>query len=308
MDNHEEMHDKSADSDDVYVASAVDSQTPPHHPPSGRWFTLLSVSAVIALVMGPVVYLGLPGEISRWYVAAAMELQLDGETDKAIQRLEIAESWSPDNPVLYTYRGDWKLEEGDYRGSIQEYKRALQMNKSYTNALVQRSQALQHLGRHDEAIADWKTLLEDHSFGFSGRRAMFLNGLAYAQALGNTELDAALENVEEAVRLVGQDGAILDTRGFIHYLRGDLESAIADLDLAVKKIEAGFKPQLRDHETRQYVDRRTAEANLRKAAQSVAVIHYHRALVYDALGKPGEAETDRRRVRELGFEPDDNLF
>ena len=308
MDNHDERHGRSVEDQGVYVASVVNPLTSPNRPPSGRWGVLLLVSAVIALVMGPVIYLGLPGEISRWYVAAAMELQLDGETDQALHRLEIAESWSPDNPVLYTYRGDWRLQEGDYRGSIEEYNRALQVNKSYTNALVQRSQALQHLGRHDEAIADWKTLLEKHSYGFASRRAMFLNGLAYAQAVGEKELDAALENVEEALSLVGQDGAILDTRGFIHYQRGDLKSARTDLDLAVETIEDSFKPYQQVHQTHQYVDRRTADADLRKLAQSVAVIRYHRALVYDALNKPDQAEKDRRRVRELGFEPGEGLF
>jgi tetratricopeptide (TPR) repeat protein len=294
--------------EDTVLASAVDSKSEPQPPPSGQSRAWLPILAAILLVAGPLVYLALPDEIARWYVAAAMERQLDGETERALACLEKAEFWSPGNPALYTCHGDWKLEQNDYAGSVEQYNRALQMDPSYTAALVGRSQALQHLGRHDQAIADWKRLLEKHSGGFSGRRAMFLNGLAYAQALGNTELESALENVNAALDLVGHDGAILDTRGYIHYQRGDYKSARADLDLAVSMIEKAFEPHQKERDTRQFVDRRTHEADFRTLAKSVAVIRYHRALAYDALDKPDQAERDRRRVRELGFEPGEDLF
>jgi hypothetical protein len=40
----------------------------------------------------------------------------------------------------------------------------------------------------------------------------------------------------------------------------------------------------------------------------VAVIRYHRALLFDKIGKPKEAESDRQRVRELGYTPTPSLF
>jgi tetratricopeptide (TPR) repeat protein len=305
MENHDARHEQTAADENVVMASSAGAPTASQRPSGGRWLVAASVAAAFVLVMGPVIYLGLPEEISRWYVAAAMELQLDGDTGEALQRMERAESWSPENPVIYAYRGDWKLEDGDYRGSLDEYNRALRINNGYRWALVQRSQALQHLGRHEEAIADWKRLLENESYLFSARRATTLNGLAYAQALGKTELESALENVEQALRLVGQNAAMLDTRGFIHYQRGDLKSARSDLELAVRMIEDDFREY---GQTKQYIRRHEYEAGLRMLAQSVAVIRYHRALVYEGLDKPDEAEKDLQRVRELGFAPGDDLF
>jgi hypothetical protein len=47
---------------------------------------------------------------------------------------------------------------------------------------------------------------------------------------------------------------------------------------------------------------------LKEVDRTTAVIRYHRALVLEALRRPDEAAGDYRRVRELGFEPDEKLF
>ena len=51
-----------------------------------------------------------------------------------------------------------------------------------------------------------------------------------------------------------------------------------------------------------------AQAQLPLQQRSIAVLHYHRGLVYERLGRQDEADADYRRVRELGFEPGDDLF
>ena len=40
----------------------------------------------------------------------------------------------------------------------------------------------------------------------------------------------------------------------------------------------------------------------------MAVIRYHRGLLYEAMGQTEAAERDFRRVRELGYEPGPQLF
>ena len=84
-------------------------------------------------------------------------------------------------------------------------------------ALLNRSQAFQHLGLHKEAIRDWKKLVELGRSAPDHQRAVLLNGLAYAQALGNVELKEALENIIQAINLAGENAAMLDTRGYIHF-------------------------------------------------------------------------------------------
>ncbi len=200
------------------------------------------------------------------------------------------------------------LEDELFQKALEDYDRALALEPDHLWALIQRCEVFQHLGRHAEAIRDWKKLMDRHQSASAEQRAVFLNGLAYAQSLDNRkspELDKALENITQALNLVGQNAAMLDTRGYIHYRRGNLAAAIADLNLAVQRMEQEHKEM---QQTRQYVDRREFERELQKSRKSLAVIRYHRAVVFDALGKPTEADADRQRVRELGFAPGPSLF
>jgi tetratricopeptide (TPR) repeat protein len=303
--HNEEIPNKPADEEAVVLATVADPGERSSASPPNRWLGRLFILATIVLVLGPVTYIGLPAEIARWYVAAAIEKRLEGDTAGALADLQAALSWAPDNATVFTQRGDWNLQDGRYLESLEDYNRALQHEPGDAWALVQRSQALQHLQRHKEAIADWKKLVQLHEYATSGRRAMYLNGLAYAQALGNTELDSALENIEQALNLRGQNAAMLDTRGFIHYLRGEYTPAGSDLEVAVQEVE----DELREFEQSSlYVDRREYERQLEEVRKSVAVIRYHRALLNDQLNKAEAAAADRQRVRELGFEPNEGLF
>jgi len=294
--------------DQEETAGSTGSAVSPSPSPRGRWAGRLAILIAVLIALGPVLYFGLPAEVARWHVAAATEMWLDGKKPEALARLDVALRWARESAEIYACRADWMLEDEQFRKALEDYDRALALDPNHLWALIQRSEVFQHLGRHAEAIRDWKKLVERHWSASAEQRADFLNGLAYAQSLDNAknpELDKALENVIQALNLAGQNPAMLDTRGYIHYRRGNLEAAEADLNLAV----AGMETQHRAFEqSRQYTDRREFARQLKKSRRSLAVIRYHRALVYDALGKSKEAEADRLRVRQLGFTPAPSLF
>ena len=52
----------------------------------------------------------------------------------------------------------------------------------------------------------------------------------------------------------------------------------------------------------------TIKRGLADIRRNVAVIRYHRALVWEKLGEQDKADADNRRVRELGCEPGPKLF
>ena len=56
------------------------------------------------------------------------------------------------------------------------------------------------------------------------------------------------------------------------------------------------------------IDLRVIRRERKQFDESVAVIRYHRMLVLENLGRSDDAERDRQRVIELGFEPNDELF
>jgi len=262
---------------DVVLASLADSE--PHGSPHRRkWIRRLVILGAVALVLGPLLYALVPAEISRWYEASAIEKHLDGDAAGAVEDLGQALRWDPENSSAHRHRG----------------------------------RVFQHLGRHQEAIADWKELVKIHENHSASQRATTLNDLAYAQAVGvhagaveEAELEEALETVQLALETEGDNPAMLDTRGFIYYLQDDLEAAKSDMDAAVTQMEEFLA---KAEEASQIADRRGFEMQLKTVRQSVAVIRYHRALVCDKLGETDRAERDRRRVRELGYEPDDKLF
>lgn len=288
-------------SNDVVLATLADQ--PPRRAPS--WTARLAILATLVLVLGPVLYTGLPQEIARWYTAAAAERQLEGDLDGALALLDKALAWNPNDAHVFLLRGDWKLAGKDYQGSLADYDQAAERDPKNLIVYIQRSQAFQHLGRHREAIADWQKLSDLSSRAGPENRAVVLNGLAYAMALGNTDLDEAIAHIEQAIRRVGDNAAMLDTRGFIHLLRSNLDPAKRDLDMAVELAEVELKQA---QTQRNYVDHREHVKEVDQRKQALAVIRYHRALLHDRLAQPRQAEADRRRVRQLGFEPTPDLF
>jgi len=282
-----------------------DSTIEPRPPTNGRWMGRLVILIVVFLALGPVLCLEMPAEVARWYQAAAMERWIAGDKVEALEHLDASLRWAPARADAFVCRGDWRLDEQEFYQAIDDYNAALQREPGQGMALINRSLAYQHLGLHEQAIQDWKTLVDLRRSTSGPQRAVLLNGLAYAQALGNVELKDALENVIQAINLVGENPAMLDTRGFIHFLGGNFEAAWPDLNSAV----AGMEREVRQLEqTRQYINQAEFEGKLTEHRKSLAVIRYHRALVLDALDKPEEAESDRRRVRELGYTPGPDLF
>lgn len=274
-------------------------------PRTGRWLGRLVIVVVIFLALGPVLSLETPAEIARWYQAAAMEHWIAGDKPQALKHLETSLRWAPTRAEAFVCRGDWRLDEQQFQQAIDDYNSALQLEPRQVTALINRSLACQHLGLHQQAIQDWKKLLELHGSASGPQRAMLLNGLAYAQALGNVELKEALENIIQAINLVGENPAMLDTRGYIHFLSGNFEAANTDLDAAVSGMERELAVLER---TRQYIDHTEFEQQLAESRHSLAVLRYHRAMILEALGRPGQAEADLRRVQELGHTPGPELF
>ncbi len=265
----------------------------------------LAILAMIVLVLGPLLWLELPSEIARWRQAYAMELWRAGDKSAALAQIEDSLRWDPTQADALACRGDWRLEAGEYQKAIDDYDEALQRNPRHVTARINRSVAFQHLGLHARAIADWKELLGFAQNADPRQRAVLLNGLAYAQALGQQDLEDALTNVDQALSLAGENAAMLDTRGYIRFLNGDFKAARGDLDLAVEQAEAEFQ---RFEARTDYLDQAEREHQLREYRRNLAVIRYHRALILESLDRPFEAEHDRLRVKNLGFFPGPDLF
>lgn len=273
---------------------------------AGVFFIVL----MVGLVVGPIAYVELPREIIRWHLAAAIERHINGDLDAAIGSLDRLIEKSPNNDDLLTERAAWRLENRQYAVALKDADKALRLSPDRASTLELRSQIYQHLARHRDAIRDWDRLVTVAQSSFGPSLGAALNGRAYARALAKQDLDLALADIEEALQREGENSAMLDTRGFIRYQQGDPNGSLADLDKAVRMAEEEYEKLSKQVDAGRLgtIDPRQFELELKKFAQSVAVIRYHRSMAYERSGKPDLAEQDRRRVKTLGFEINEHLL
>ncbi len=273
------------------------SQDPPSHAssrPSAPRRIRLWVWLLVAAMIGPCAYVQAPREVGRWYLAAAQVERDAGNREVADRFMARAQSWASDVPGLLLMRAQWLQKDGQYEPALEVLNDLDDRLPDNPTILALRSEVLQHLGRHEEAIADWKSLDRMSLTGGIPSRPEALNGMAYARAVGNLQLDEALAGVEEALTIEPGDPMILDTRGFILYRQGKHIAALEDMDAAVKGVEHWLK---------------APPPNRFISKQGVAVVRYHRALVLEELGRFAEAKLDRARAKVLiGREPDETLF
>jgi tetratricopeptide (TPR) repeat protein len=284
------------------------SSSAPPQPGLSRWIV---IAAAILLVAGPLLGGGLHYERARWRIAAGIERWLDDDLPTALEHLDAAIALAPDYARAYELRGQWRIFAQDYAGALQDAEKVLEFDPTSQSGFHLKADALVYLDRANEAMQAWNEYAKLEKETLGEVQPVTLNGVAYYRALANTRLLQAQDEINKAIEELGPDPALLDTRGFIRYRLKQHRAALEDIDPAVIAVERMRDEQRHQAKTgvgRSILDPRTAEWELKLLDRNVAVIRYHRGLVYEALGRATEAERDFRRVRELGFEPGSNLF
>lgn len=276
-------------------------RTPRRKIPRRAALTIVLVVAVVLGILGSRQYWGRQfGEaVAALYERRGLEQQMLDDLPAAQAHFERAVWWAPERLSGHFYRGMVRLEQGDLSGSIEDFDHVILRNP-IAEAYGRRSQALQRLGRHEQAIADATRVIELSPGGDPNP----WNTRAYVRALAGQQLEAALEDVEKAIDLAGDpNAAYLDTRGYLLYLLGSYESALADLEQAVTLAED--EKQWSIERVRQ--GNRLAEGAVRRWERSqnetLAVLYHHRGLARQKLGKDDAAQVDLRRAEKLGYNP-----
>ena len=271
----------------------------------------------LLIMVGPCTVMQVPLEIGRWKLAAAIQAREAGDKERAYAELNAAMNWVADRPSLLAQQAEWHLADGQVEEGLAVADKLLESAPDSSEALRAHSRLLQMAGRFEDAIADLKKVDQNSQRTGVPSRAEALNELAYAQALAEVELDDALKNVDESLELLtkeekrtGLELAIRDTRGYILFLKGRYAEALVDMNFAVAPLNpsAVAKKQLDFHRLPPKVQRPLLH-KFRQEFQSIAVMYYHRGLVFQALGRQPEAAADLQRARSLiGREPDESLF
>lgn len=308
------------------------SLTPKPAKKRGAWMVILVTSL---LVVVPVVIKEIPREHARWHQAAAREYLQQEKFDLALQQVERAIEL---DKLLYTsyllrakiYKERYKSKEGD--GLLENMEHAFDsINRAKALAPpeqlriveVQRADMAHELGLWKVAASEYKRILQAANFNIPAR-AHLLNGSAYNSALANIDLDTALADIEEALDLVsdyrglGKEtlqeirASCLDTRGYIHFQRGEYRLALEDSEQSIQLFEPLRKKNLED------ADNNVVRASERKKTKADinrtwAVLLYHRKLVNDMLAgeEPHRLDyvaEDEAAIKALGFEVGPHLY
>ena len=96
---------------------------------------------------------------AKRYIRRGKDRMSEGDYRGAIVYFSRALKFDPDNPSAYFHRGLAKFYEGDYEGAIADYDQSIKFNPSYAFAYRLRGDAKRKLGdergaRKDHALAD----------------------------------------------------------------------------------------------------------------------------------------------------------
>lgn len=177
--------------------------------------------------------LAVAAENSLGYRIRGIAKSRQGLNDAALADLNEAVRLTPDDPFHYYFRGDVHQARGDDLRAFADYDRAVSITPTSTDYLSRRAGALQSLGRHADAVADYEAIAR------LAPTSATLNSACWARALLGQQLDQALANCNESIRL-RRDANNVDSRALVYLKRGDAAAAETDYDAAYALDPSGF--------------------------------------------------------------------
>lgn len=167
-----------------------------------------------------------------------MSLQKTGHLTEAQKELARLIEEYPGIPIYYMTQGDLYREMQNYPQAIVSYQKALetfrlkedpQASVLYFNLAVCYEQTDQ-LDKTDELL--------QKAVSLDPKNPIYLNYLGYTWVERGKNLPQALAMIQTAVEQVPDDGNLLDSLGWAHYMMGNYEKALPVMEKAVEK-EAG---------------------------------------------------------------------
>jgi tetratricopeptide (TPR) repeat protein len=256
-------------------------------------------------------------ELAAWQGALAQKESWEGRHQAALERWNRAVEWEPANVDYRMLRAQTHVQLGQIDEALADATRAYELSPGSDAVLNFYTLELARAGRHAEAIKLLDNRLKALDSNEIDHLTHFRNGVAYHLALGNRDLDRALELINLALVRFPSSGAMLDTRSYINLKRGELDWALKDADWAIRQTRISVAQQELVHRVRAIDEHDLARRN-KAARQELAVLLYHRSLIFSAKAEQANDEDranfeasaalDRAEIRNLGFAPDDRLM
>ncbi len=122
--------------------------------------------------------------------------------------------------------------DSEFTNAYFHYKKSLLLNPQSLPVLSALASICERLGRENEALRTFEKIIQIDS-----TNATALNYVGYTYAERGEKLDYALDLIERALLIEPNNGYIIDSRGWVHYQKGDYEAALIDLKRASELVE-----------------------------------------------------------------------
>ena len=128
---------------------------------------------------------------------------------------------------LYDHRGVAHRAHGDINAALKDYDQAIKLNPKFAQAYNNRGVAYDLRGDFDRAITDYDQAIKLEPTAV----AHFNRGNAY---LGKSQYDAAIDNFNQAIKLKSDFAQALDNRCWARAVVGILKQALGDCNQALR--------------------------------------------------------------------------
>ena len=206
-----------------------------------------------------------PGHAGARFALGAVYKRTE-QNDLAIEQYEKVAVLQPENPIAYYQVGQIRLADKDYSAARKMYDRALKIDARFAPAHIGLGDAASGANRPDEAVSHYEDALVINSENTEANYKMgllkqsqgdlvaakkfylvavekdpklvaALNNLAWISIELNEDLKQSVKWAEQALALIPQSSAIMDTLGWAYYANGDKKKALKVL-LDAKSIKS----------------------------------------------------------------------
>ena len=155
-----------------------------------------------------------------------------GQPVPAMADLDGALKLKPDNVAGLLMRGRLRLANKDPVGARVDLDSVARLQPASRLAIAE---IYGQARLFEPSIALSSQWITDNPKAQAAEMAAALNARGWTRALWGKELDQALADCDQAIRLMPRTAALLDSRGLVHLRLGQLDESIADYDAALRQ-------------------------------------------------------------------------
>jgi len=166
------------------------------------------------------------------WLSLALLYNQEQQYNNAIIALQDALSHLPNDKDLLGIYGSTLNQVGRFEESVKILENAYQSNPTDLNIIVSLGVAYEELKMYPESDSLHEAAIRSYP-----NEALLLNNYSYSLGDRGIHLDRALEMAKKAITIDPENGAFLDTIGWIYFKNGDFEKAREYIEKAVSKRE-----------------------------------------------------------------------